>query len=533
MYRLRERSSANPNRAVPVIVGRNFPLQNWNPPLADQVTLQFVLPGNSTRYELMYDEDFSAELKGAHDATLRSQYDHRRWKSCQHYLKYLGDGNPLGLSTKIPWTCVSLTSLGMYSSIPNGLGVGGGTYIDSAITTDTGAFRSAFGAFGDHIAGLPSLYTASGAGGYVPQPTNLSLLTKAALTAMLPSIKADMSLINNIIELKDFKSLPETLSRLHRLVPGNLGRNFKWLENGRLKSSYWNSVPPALKRLYKSFRTSTPTLRQVLGGASDAYLQKEFNIEPLLRDIAATSRGLYKLEASMRKLINKSGRRLRRHFTTSWREYESPTLYVKTLTGQSLSLGQFAGSTSPAGRTGVSNAHAQVFAYTRRTTHPEPTVFHAEIEYSYYFTQYQREHALLLTLLDKLGVNLDPSIIWNAIPWSFVVDWMFSVGKYLGEQKVLNMEPAVSVHRYCWSWTKKRKTSLWFRSTANQNSGTQFNPSISDTYLPELWEIAYRRDISLPDASSSLFGSGLSAKELSLAVALANTPGRRPHTRWR
>lgn len=233
----------------------------------------------------------------------------------------------------------------------------------------------------------------------------------------------------------------------------------------------------------------------------------------------------------MRRLLAYSGRLQRRHYDFEWQDYESPTMYIKTLSGYQVNSEQFAGSTTPPGNSGVYKAHAQLFEVQRRTTHYNPTTFHAEIEYNYYYTQFQREHALLLTHLDRLGVQLNPQIIWNAIPWSFLVDWVFGISKYLGEQKVLNMEPIVNVHRYLWSWTQHRRTAIKIRSTASQGSGNQFNPSIIDTYLPTMYETAYRRDVQLPDSSSSLFGSGLSATELSLGVALAITQERPPRTR--
>lgn len=33
--------------------------------------------------------------------------------------------------------------------------------------------------------------------------------------------------------------------------------------------------------------------------------------------------------------------------------------------------------------------------------------------------------------LDTLGLNLSPTVIWNAIPYSFVVDWFANVGDCL------------------------------------------------------------------------------------------------------
>jgi hypothetical protein len=41
--------------------------------------------------------------------------------------------------------------------------------------------------------------------------------------------------------------------------------------------------------------------------------------------------------------------------------------------------------------------------------------------------------------LDVLGVRLDPAIIWNAIPFSFVVDWVVDVGSFLRSLSLDNL----------------------------------------------------------------------------------------------
>jgi len=527
MLRTRERAIYEGPKASSPTLGRNYPAQFWNPPFADFVSIPFVVPGFQSRYEKIRDEDWSAELNHQFDTGVRSSILHR-WKQVQHYIRWV-DLSPLkNQITHIPWTSIATTSLGLYSSILNGNGVTGKTaHADRLLVTDTTNFRSQFGKFGEHISGLPSLIQADIGDGFVPKPVGLNLLTRSALAEMLPHIKAELSSINSIIELKDFASLPKTLSSIV-----SIGTRFLSVRKAeRLSRSYWLGLPMHLRDLYRTFRAPPVTLRQLFHAGSDGYLQAQFNILPLLRDISGIQAALSKIDRVIRRSLSQAGTRQRRHYDFEWQEYESPTLYLSTLNGQSLTQGQFAGSTNPIGRTGINNGHAQVFNYTRRTTHYNRTTFHAEIDYSYYYSAYQREHAPLLALLDVMGVNLNPQIIWNAIPWSFVVDWVYSVSKYLGEHKTINMEPLVSVHRYLWSWTRHRKTATFFKSTANQNSGSQFNPSITETYLPDLYETTYRRDISLPDSSSSLFGSGLSATELSLGVALYNTSLPRPRTR--
>lgn len=56
---------------------------------------------------------------------------------------------------------------------------------------------------------------------------------------------------------------------------------------------------------------------------------------------------------------------------------------------------------------------------------------------------------ILKSLLDSLGFELNPRIVWDAIPLSFVVDWFFGVGKWLETWKIDTMElPIAYVDSY-------------------------------------------------------------------------------------
>jgi hypothetical protein len=151
--------------------------------------------------------------------------------------------------------------------------------------------------------------------------------------------------------------------------------------------------------------------------------------------------------------------------------------------------------------------------------------FHAQVEYNYHFTRFQTEHAQLLGMMDSLGINMNPAIIWNALPWSFVIDWFIGVSRWLDDRKVLNMEPTINISRFLWSWKVARN----IRVSAMRTGGTYNRPPNLVT-LREMTETAYRRDTSLLH-SNSLIASGLSNKELSLGVALLIPSYRRRPSR--
>jgi len=55
----------------------------------------------------------------------------------------------------------------------------------------------------------------------------------------------------------------------------------------------------------------------------------------------------------------------------------------------------------------------------------------------------------LLALVDSLGFELNPAIIWDKLPFSFVVDWFIGIGDYLARIKLDTLElPILLVDSY-------------------------------------------------------------------------------------
>jgi len=505
-----------------VTVWRNFALQNWNPPLALFVTIPYVVPAYRRLYERMWWDDGRTWSNGFY-------LSRTSWKPCQHYKCYIADPVDQTPLLRIPWSTTSITDLGSYV---DRVGMA-----DRLLAADSSTFRSSFGSFGSHSLGLPSITVENSDQSFVPAPSGLTVLTQRALASMLPTIKSDMSLINSIIELKDFKSFPETLRLLtHQWyydLPAmikNLSKTsvFHRVDNSLINVIHHRLNRNVLKKIRKTFnRLEGKTLAELFRAPADGYLQLKFNIQPLLKDLTSIYNAVSGLEKTLRGLLNHQGRRQTKHFTWKWlpAEFSGPN---QTL-NYSLNLGQFAGSTNPPGFTGCTNSYRRSLRMTREVIVSTPATFHAEIEYSYMLSSYQVEHAQLLTLLDSMGVNLNPAIIWNAIPWSFVVDWFLGVSRWLGDRKVLNMEPRVGISRYMWSWKYSRR----IRTSFDSNTVDGMSPVLPKTYLPDLYEEAYRRDIRMPTRSDSFFGSGFSSDELTLGAALVFARRRHQNTRMR
>lgn len=75
--------------------------------------------------------------------------------------------------------------------------------------------------------------------------------------------------------------------------------------------------------------------------------------------------------------------------------------------------------------------------------------------------------------LDTLGVNLNPSILWDLVPFSFVVDYFVGVGDWLEQFKRNNLNLTFSVKDSCYSvkkeWITEGTTRRWTSSWNGEN----------------------------------------------------------------
>jgi hypothetical protein len=322
------------------------------------------------------------------------------------------------------------------------------------------------------ILGIPELFVSPSSGGHyvnICSPNEINTMVGQSLDAMLPGIRPELSLVNSIIELKDFKSLPRTLRNIK-----NLTKSITTLD--------WGSL----------------SLRRLIRGGSDVYLQTQFNILPLLSDITGIKNAIIRTRQKVQNLLENEGRLLTKHYARPINTLTPSHDYVTSDPG---SLPSYM---SPGSVT------------FERDTSYESSMFRAMIEYSYELDPWARQQAQLRGLLDALGVNCNPQIIWNAIPWSFVVDWVVGVNRWLDQFKTRNLEPVTHIKRYMISLSTVRTIRTYH--TFNTYSGTSGQvPSVIIT------EKAYIRSNRNADMIRWFQTSGLNLKEFSLAAALGGS----------
>jgi hypothetical protein len=321
--------------------------------------------------------------------------------------------------------------------------------------------------------GLPTIGTLSTSSNvYNVGPRAFPELEDRAMRALLPGIRAanGVSLLNSIYELKDVKTVRRTVNSVFNFF------NKKWTPSWR--------HPFRLLRLAEGQKEKP--LRQLLRMGSDGWLQTQFNILPLLSDIVGIRTALSDARKELHKLISNASQPQRKHFTCELPGYNDSNVIVNY--------------NSKVAKPSPGCSYGRAVRYNVKK-------FNLVLEYSYTLPPWVTQDSLLPALLDRLGVNINPAIIWNAIPWSFVVDWVFGVNRWLDYYKHKNIEPHVVIRDACASVKIVREIHTW-ANLYGYGQGTCI-----------LTESSYNRENRI-DMGNLLLRSGLNLKEFSLLAAL-------------
>jgi len=462
------------------------------PETQEEITFRCVLGSSAEHPDRKLTYTIPSEDEMYEEITPNSDGPQSQWKSFEHYkrVRDVKSGDSMGL-----WVPTKQWGLKPHYYAGTSMNPSAG------YTKYTQYTRwQEFGDAGKLNSGLPDYYVKRADGGFVPPPADLNNLKAHSMRVMLPIIKEELSLINSIYELKDFKHMARTLS------------NVKFWQDKFNLITKNKAMIALLARKNKAL-----TLGFLLRQASNNYLQWSFAIAPLISDIRSIYTALKRTERRLNDFITRSGRVQSKHFRFVWTE--TPDLFEV----DEPNMGGFHW---------FYQLDPYVLFRSNRTVRNEPTIFHAQVQYNYNYTEYQIAHARLLGMLDSLGVNLNPAIIWNAIPWTFIVDWVFGVSRWLEQFKEQNMAPLINIRRYLWS--VKRSRRIFVMNGIDPIYASEGFPTYNRTSLPTVMESSYRRHVGMPEASL-IESSGLNLKEFSLGAALVIARRRRSTTfpKWR
>jgi hypothetical protein len=225
---------------------------------------------------------------------------------------------------------------------------------------------------------------------------------------MLPRVNDGLSLINFILELKDLR------------------RMFDWKSVDKLLYKRLNKMP---RRVLKPEDLTSKDL------AGD-FLNYQFGWRPFVGDLIAMWKAFRGLSKRLDYLEANAGKLIRRNSSydivdgidlPAWESLYGPIGGVWG--GDPI---RYYGSDLP-----------HVTQVARWVYKPR---LHATLVYHYTLPRVSEIRRKIRGYLDAFGVRLDPSIIWNAIPLSFVVDWVLDVGGFLRRFTPNDLGMEVSVH---------------------------------------------------------------------------------------
>jgi len=133
--------------------------------------------------------------------------------------------------------------------------------------------------------------------------------------------------------------------------------------------------------------------------------------------------------------------------------------------------------------------------------------------------------AYLKALSASLGVNNPVSIVWNAIPFSFVLDWFLPIGNMLEN---LAINPFEGVWRF-WDCTYSVKQTISY-DISHFYSGGPCGVGDKDDFMSRVDVVSYERKLGLPTLLSDLSDLTLEKQALLASLAFNFTEHKqRPH----
>jgi hypothetical protein len=352
-----------------------------------------------------------------------------------------------------------------------------------------------------------------------------------AVDIMTPSAAINgLSIVNFTLELRDFRRLasrfmvhfhninnraltvnstfaaPKRPAEKKDTVGKYAGRKYgKTIRSQRRRRKLLESVESSVKKEL--------TLRQL----SNRYLSYSFAWAPLVSDLLKIHETLLHLRERLAELKKRQGVPQTRHYHRYLTDDDETSVGVWSdwkfglLEHHQLKIATFGGQINRA-------------EYQRRTGWITPPVYRATMRYTYAMPGLDKEDAVLRGYLDAFGFKWDPSIIWNAIPFTFILDWVADVGNYLRQFSVDNLQTQLFIEDFSSSVKALETCEHRFRVRRTTPSPLLENSVIIGTED----RLTYHRRTGIPALFASVSTSALSLRQASLGAALfmAGAPTR-------
>lgn len=229
-----------------------------------------------------------------------------------------------------------------------------------------------------------------------------------------PAITSNMSLLVTLAELKDFKSLfSEPIAFTNKFVR-LVGRK------------------RAANLTFAQILTDPDLLKFVAKTVAQGHLYTEFGLKQTIRDVTSLYSTMLSLDRTVREILSLTGE--------NTRHYSLPVKTVEEERFENL----FQDYNWIIARQWKS-VFTRKFVVTMKYTTELVDAFGQSI------SPYDPELVKLGAAMDKLGLNMNPAILWDIVPFSFVVDYFVGIGDWLERFKRSNLNLTFSVKDSCYS----------------------------------------------------------------------------------
>jgi hypothetical protein len=170
-----------------------------------------------------------------------------------------------------------------------------------------------------------------------------------------------------------------------------------------------------LKELFSLWKKHSGLIQNIAGG----YLNYQFGWKLFIQDCKTILDSLHNWRGTLLDYKSKQNIPMTRHYTVRFKDSNTRSSFKKS------------------------------WANCRVVVQREQTAT-ATMRFTYRVPMLDRSYSDLLGLLDMFGLNNIASVVWEAIPFSFVVDWFLRVGDYLSMYGGTDwLESVVTIEDFC------------------------------------------------------------------------------------
>jgi hypothetical protein len=215
---------------------------------------------------------------------------------------------------------------------------------------------------------------------------------------------------------------------------------FEWKETLRLASD-WLTRKGLLKRFHELIAHNDRTLTGAARAAANERLMHVYGTRLFLQDAKTMFTLMYTWKDRADRFLADAG--------TIKRVYKEPL-------HRTISHGSLGGT-----------QNLPVFGVPDSTVHLERELqldAHASLAYKYSVAELRGFIARLAQVSDSYGVKLDAGIVWDAIPFSFTVDWFINVSEWLHNNAAMDWNKVeVKILDYCVSGSLRSQSRLYWQ----------------------------------------------------------------------